>query len=358
VPIWGERGWLVTLDDLPAEYGVEDLLPSIREGLSVEGSLYAVPFYGESSFTMVRTDLLEEAGATLARGADWDDIRSAAGAMHDPEGGTYGICLRGRPGWGENMALIGSMANSLGARWFDEEWRPQFDTPEWQATLDLYLDLMALGPPGAESKRLQRDPCPVRGRALRALDRRHRGRLLRHRPAESDVADRVGFALAPDAGLGRRANWLWAWALAVPASSDTAEEARRFVAWATSRDYTALVAEREGWASVPPGTRRSLYENPDYLAAAPFAELTLRSIEAADPGNPTVQPVPYTGVQFVAIPEFQGLGDAVGREVAPRPGGGAERGGGAGGRAADRPPADDGGGLPALGRLDLGPRLS
>ncbi|MEO1469345.1 MAG: sugar ABC transporter substrate-binding protein, partial [Pseudomonadota bacterium] len=50
-----------------------------------------------------------------------------------------------------------------------------------------------------------------------------------------------------------------------------------------------------------------------YLAAAPFAEMTLRSIQAADPTNPTVDPVPYTGVQFVAIPEFQGLGTAVGQ---------------------------------------------
>jgi sorbitol/mannitol transport system substrate-binding protein len=130
------------------------------------------------------------------------------------------------------------------------------------------------------------------------------------------VADRVGFALAPDAGLGKRANWLWAWALAVPASTDAPEAAEAFAAWATSRGYTELVATREGWAAVPPGTRRSLYENPDYLAAAPFAGLTLRSIEAADPTDPTVNPVPYTGVQLVSIPEFQGLGDAVGREFA------------------------------------------
>ncbi len=36
--------------------------------------------------------------------------------------------------------------------------------------------------------------------------------------------------------------------------------------------------------------------------------MTLDSINAADPTKPTVKPVPYTGVPFVAIPEFQGLG--------------------------------------------------
>jgi sorbitol/mannitol transport system substrate-binding protein len=132
-------------------------------------------------------------------------------------------------------------------------------------------------------------------------------------PENSVVADTVGFALAPDTGLGKRANWLWAWSLAVPASSKNAEAAQTFIAWATSKSYIDLVAEREGLAKVPPGTRQSLYANEEYLAAAPFAQMTIDSINAADPNNPTVDPVPYTGVQFVAIPEFQGLGTTVGQ---------------------------------------------
>jgi sorbitol/mannitol transport system substrate-binding protein len=64
---------------------------------------------------------------------------------------------------------------------------------------------------------------------------------------------------------------------------------------------------------VPPGTRSSLYANPEYQKAAPFAKMTLDSINSADPTKPTVKPVPYVGVQFVAIPEFQGLGTTVGQ---------------------------------------------
>src|SRR5690606_7646512 len=79
------------------------------------------------------------------------------------------------------------------------------------------------------------------------------------------------------------------------------------------KDYLALVAEKDGWANVPPGTRISLYENPEYQKAAPFAEMTMGSIYAADPAHPTVKPVPYTGVQFVAIPEFAGIGTNVGQ---------------------------------------------
>jgi sorbitol/mannitol transport system substrate-binding protein len=133
-------------------------------------------------------------------------------------------------------------------------------------------------------------------------------------PKESQVADKVGFALAPDNGLGKRGNWLWAWSLAIPAGTQKAEAAQKFVAWATSKGYTELVASKEGWANVPPGTRTSLYANPAYQEAAPFAKMTLDSINAADPNNPTVKPVPYTGVQFVAIPEFQGIATAVGQQ--------------------------------------------
>jgi sorbitol/mannitol transport system substrate-binding protein len=132
-------------------------------------------------------------------------------------------------------------------------------------------------------------------------------------PKNSQVADKVGFALAPDKGLGKRGNWLWAWSLAIPAGTKKEAAAKKFIDWATSKDYLALVASKEGWANVPPGTRTSLYENPEY-AKVPFAKMTLDSINSADPTHPTVDPVPYVGVQFVAIPQFQGIATAVGQQ--------------------------------------------
>jgi sorbitol/mannitol transport system substrate-binding protein len=107
---------------------------------------------------------------------------------------------------------------------------------------------------------------------------------------------------------------LWSWALAIPAGTKKAEAAEKFVSWATSKHYLDVVAAKDGWANVPPGTRTSLYENQKYLDAAPFAKMTLESIKAADPEHPTVKPVPYVGVQFVDIPEFQGIGTAVGQQ--------------------------------------------
>lgn len=316
VPIWGAQDWLLPLNGLSADaaYDVDDLLPAIRGGLSIDGTLYAAPFYGESSMVMYRTDLFEAAGIDMPDAPSWELIAEAARAITNKDNEIYGICLRGKAGWGENMAFLTATANSFGARWFDENWEPQFDSDAWKNTLQFYVDLMTdAGPPGASSNGFNENLALFQqGKCAMWIDATVAASFVTN-AAESTVADRVGFALAPDNGLGKRGNWLWAWSLAVPAGTQQAEAAEKFVGWATSKEYLALVAAEEGWANVPPGTRLSLYENSDYVAAAPFAEMTLGSINAADPNNPTVDPVPYVGVQFVAIPEFQGIGTAVGQ---------------------------------------------
>jgi sorbitol/mannitol transport system substrate-binding protein len=312
VPIWGKQGWLVSLNDLPASYDVDDLLPAIRGGLTVDGNLYASPFYGESSMVMYRKDLMEAAGLTMPDAPTWADIEKAAAAMTDKSKEQYGICLRGKAGWGENMAFLTAMSNSFGARWFDEAWKPQFDQPEWKATLDTYLKLMnEYGPPGASNNGFNENLTLFQqGKCGMWIDATVAASFVTN-PKDSTVADKVGFALAPDNGLGKRGNWLWAWSLAIPTSSKSQEAAKTFIDWATNKDYLALVASKEGWANVPPGTRKSLYANPEYQKV-PFAKMTLDSIDSADPTHPTVKPVPYVGVQFVAIPEFQGIGTTVG----------------------------------------------
>lgn len=313
VPIWGKQGWLVSLNDLPESWEKADLLPAIAGGLTVDGNLYAAPFYGESSMVMYRKDLMEAAGLTMPEAPTWADIETAAKAMTDKSKEQYGICLRGKAGWGENMAFLTAMSNSFGAKWFDMDWKPQFDGDAWKKTLTTYLDLMNnYGPPGASNNGFNEN--------LALMQTGHCGMWIDATVAasfvtgkDSQVADKMSFALAPDNGLGKRGNWLWAWSLAIPAGSAKVDAAKAFVAWATSKEYTELVASKEGWANVPPGTRTSLYANPEYQKV-PFAKMTLDSINAADPTHPTVDPVPYTGVQFVAIPEFQGIATSVGQQ--------------------------------------------
>jgi sorbitol/mannitol transport system substrate-binding protein len=315
VPIWAKQNWLLPLEKLGADYDMDDLLPAIRAGLSKDGKLYAAPFYGESSMVMYRKDLFDKAGLKMPDKPSWDFIADAARKITDKPGEVYGICLRGKAGWGENMAFLSATANSFGARWFDEKWQPQFDQPEWKETLTFYINLMKdAGPPGASSNGFNENLALFQsGKCGMWIDATVAASFVSN-PKESKVADKVGFALAPDKGLGKRGNWLWAWSLAIPAGSKKQDAAEKFIAWATGKAYAELVASKEGWANVPPGTRKSLYANPKYQAAAPFAAMTLASIETADPTKPTVKPVPYTGVQFVAIPEFQGIGTAVGQQ--------------------------------------------
>jgi sorbitol/mannitol transport system substrate-binding protein len=314
VPIWAAKNWLFELNALGGDYDVDDLLPPIRAGLSLDGKLYAAPFYGESSMVMYRRDLFEQAGLTMPDAPTWTFVGEAARKITDKDKEIYGICLRGKAGWGENMAFLTATANSFGARWFDENWIPQFDQPEWKNTLEFYVNLMKdAGPPGASSNGFNENLALFNsGKCGMWIDATVAASFVTN-PKESSVHDKVGFALAPDNGLGKRGNWLWAWSLAVPAGSQKAEAAQKFVSWATSKHYLEIVAAKEGWANVPPGTRTSLYKNPEYLKAAPFAQMTLDSINSADPTKPTVKPVPYVGVQFVAIPEFQGLATTVGQ---------------------------------------------
>jgi sorbitol/mannitol transport system substrate-binding protein len=315
VPIWAKKGWLVPLDDLGADYDIDDLLPAIRSGLSLDGKLYAAPFYGESSMIMYRKDLFDKAGIKMPESPTWDFVADAARKITVKSSGTYGICLRGKAGWGENMAFLSATANSFGARWFDEKWRPQFDQPEWKNALSFYVKLMRdAGPPGASSNGFNENLALFdAGKCGMWIDATVAASFVTN-PKDSKVADKVGFALAPNTGLGKNANWLWAWSLAVPAGSQKVAAAKKFIAWATSKHYLELVASKDGWANVPPGTRKSLYENPEYQKAAPFSKLTLESINSADPAHPTVKPVPYVGIQFVAIPEFQAIGTAVGQQ--------------------------------------------
>ncbi len=317
-PIWGKKSWLVRLDDdLPASYDLDDVLKPIRDGLSADGKIFALPFYGESSFTFYRKDLFQKAGLKMPERPTYDDIAKFAKATTNRAAGVSGICLRGKPGWGENMAYVDTLVNTFGGRWFDEKWKPQLTSPEWKEAIRFYVDLMKkYGPPGASSNGHNENRALfATGNCAMWIDATVAAGYLAN-PKESKVADKVAFAPAPVGKVPNGAQWLWSWALGIPSSSKHVKEAKQFIQWATSKEYIRLVAASDGWTAVPPGTRRSTYEQKEYQAAAPFAELTLKAILAADPTHPSAKPVPYTGVQFVAIPEFQSIGTQVGQLIA------------------------------------------
>ena len=316
-PIFAKRGWLQPIGELPADYDIEDVFKSLRDGLSYDGKLVALPFYGESSFLMYRKDLFEQKGLKMPEQPTYDDIAKFAGALNDKDHGFYGLALRGQPGWGENMATVDTMANSFGASWFDMQWHPTLDTAAWKNALSTYVDLVKkYGPPGVTANGFNENLTLFSGgKAAMWIDATVAGGILEN-PKNSQVVGKVGYAPAPIAVTPNGSHWLWSWAFAIPSKAKNAEGAKKFAAWATSKQYIQLVADDLGWASVPPGTRKSTYENPEYQKKAPFAEATLKAMQTADPTNPSVQKVPYSGITFVGIPEFQSLGTTVGQNVA------------------------------------------
>jgi sorbitol/mannitol transport system substrate-binding protein len=316
VPIWGHKGWLRPYQP-DEQYDVNDVLPAIRKGLSADGRLYAAPFYGESSMLMARADLMKAAGFTLPYQPTWDDIRKAAARLHAPDKGVYGICLRGKPGWGENMALVSTMVNTFGGQWFDMGWHPQIQSEAWKKAVGFYVDLLKhYGPPEAWRNGFNENlKLFQQGRCAMWVDATIAASFLAD-PKQSQVADKLAFTQAPVALTQRGAGWLWAWALAVPAGSRNADAAQKFINWATSRRYIELVADSDGWAHIPTGTRSSTYKRNEFTRSVNFAFHEAMAIALADPNNSTLPKSPYTGVQFASIPEFQQIGQLTGERVA------------------------------------------
>ena len=314
-PIWGKKGWLNELK-MDAAYDTDDLLPAMRNGLSVGGKLYAVPFYGESSMLMYRKDLTDKAGIKFSDRPTWIEVRDAAAKIHDPANGVYGICLRGKPGWGDNMAFMTTMANSFGGQLFDMNWKPQIDSKPWHDAVTFYADMLKkYGPPGSSANSFNEILALYNeGKCGMWIDATIAASFITD-PKQSKVADKVAFAQGPYSTTTKGANWLWAWALAIPAGTKNAADAQKFVTWATSKDYINLVAKEKGWASVPTGTRKSTYANPEFLKAAKFADAEKKAIDSANPNDSTLPKSPYVGVQFAAIPEFQAIGVAVGQQL-------------------------------------------
>jgi sorbitol/mannitol transport system substrate-binding protein len=316
-PQFGANGWLYDLNEFAAatpEWNADDLIPAVRDGLSYEGGLYAAPFYGESSFVMYRQDVLDEAGVTMPDEPTWDEIAEIASTIDSDE--MAGICLRGKPGWGDLGAAFTTVLNTFGGTWWlanddGSIGASQVDQPEFREAVEFYVTLVndagendAASASFNECLSLYQD-----GQVAMWYDATVAAGILE--ADDSPVQGLNGYALAPTK-VTDSSGWLWAWALAIPQNASDPDAAWEYVSWATSEQYiTAAGGELEGgWAAVPPGTRQSTYENPDYLAAAEaFAEKTLDAMLAAPIDNPGTTPRPgLPGVQYVGVPEFQDMG--------------------------------------------------
>jgi polyol transport system substrate-binding protein len=320
-PIWAKNGWLHELSsyaEKDSSYDEGDLLEPMVKSLSGEdGKLYAAPFYGESSFLMYNKDMFAAKGLTMPERPTWQQVADFAAKLNDKASGTAGICLRGLPGWGENLAPLTTVVNTFGGTWFEKDWTPKVNAPEFTQAAKFYVDLIRkYGEPGASQAGFTECLNTFgQGKAAMWYDATSAAGTLED-PNASKVAGKVGYVYAP-VNKTKSSGWLWTWAWAMPKTTKQADTAWKFISWATSKDYEKLAGEKLGWSRLPAGKRKSTYDIPQYRdSAKAFADVTLKAIEEADPTNPGVQPRPAIGVQFVGIPEFQDLGTKVGQQVA------------------------------------------
>jgi sorbitol/mannitol transport system substrate-binding protein len=312
--LWAKKGWIENLSPFIAKdpsYAPDDLIPGIKTALSYKGNLYAVPFYGESSMLMYRKDMLSAKGVTMPDHPTWDQVAAAAQKVNSSS--VSGICLRGLPGWGEQLGPLDTVVNTYGGRWFDMQWNAQLNTQAWKDAVTFYVNLLkTAGEPGAANAGF-----------TECLNAYNSGKVAMWYDATvgasfftGDAAKNSGYAYAP-IKVKDWSGWLWAWSLGMPSTSTKKDAAWTFMSWATSKEYIKLVGTKLGWARVPPGTRTSTYALAEYQqAAGGFAQITLESIAHADVTHATVDPVPYVGIQYVLIDEFQQLGDQVSQEIA------------------------------------------
>ncbi|GAB2687954.1 ABC transporter substrate-binding protein [Nocardia thraciensis] len=318
-PQWAANGWLVDLSEHARRapgYDTEDFIPSLRKSLSYHGNMYSVPFYGESSFLMYRKDLFEQAGLAMPADPTWEQVAEFAAKLDDPTDGRSGICLRGKPGWGESLAPLNTVINTFGGRWFDEHWNAQLTSPEVVRAVRFYVDLVRThGEPGASTSGFSECATQLsQGNTAMWYDATSAVSVLED-PDSSKVVGKIGYAPAPVAQKPN-SGWLYTWSLGIPTSSEKPDAAWKFISWMTGKPYIRMVGERLGWSHVPPGSRLSTYQIPEYRETSKaYGERTLSAMAGADPEHPTVQPVPYTGVQFLTIPEFQDLGTRVSQQI-------------------------------------------
>jgi sorbitol/mannitol transport system substrate-binding protein len=317
-PQFGTNGWIKDLTPYAQKdqsYDEADLIPAVKNALSANGKMYASPFYGESSFVMYRKDVLAAQGITMPAKPTWDQIAAIARKIDSPQ--MAGICLRGKPGWGDLGASFTTVLNTFGGTWWSatpdgEVDEAQVDQPEFKEALQFYVDLVQdAGEDDAANASF--NECLTQyqeGKVAMWYDATVAAGSLEAN--DSPVKGKNGYAPAP-VEKTPASGWLWTWALAIPQNASDPDTAWKYISWATGPDYIKAAGTKisGGWAAIPPGTRLSTYQIPQYQQAAKaFAQQTLDSMNAAPIDNPGTTPRPgLPGVQYVGIPQFQDVGN-------------------------------------------------
>ena len=315
---WARNGWLENLEPYFANissskanwYDRADLIQGMVGSVSLNGEAYALPFYGESSFIMYNKELFAAKKLTMPAEPTWDQIYQLAKKVNDPAKGIVGMTMRGAPGWGMSGAPFVTIVNAFGGRFYDMDWNATVDTPEQRGAWQMYKKIL--------KEAGQKDILSYTYNECIALMQSGKCGIYYDAtsiapPLESSgskVKGKMGYVMPPHQKMKTNTAWLWNWSMGINPKSDPDKKQAvfDFMLWATSKDFIKMTVDSDPTgSSTPPASRSSTYKLAAYKNA-PYAAMTLKTLESTDFTKPTLEPVPYVGLQYIAIPEFADAG--------------------------------------------------
>ncbi|HKY44603.1 MAG TPA: ABC transporter substrate-binding protein [Pyrinomonadaceae bacterium] len=244
------------------------------------GSLYALPYVGNSQLFFYRKDLFEK--HSLKEPLTWNDVLAAAKTIHEKEtegasgAQVHGYVMRAAQG---NAAVADFMPIfwAFGGEMFDANGKPTVNSPQGIEALQFMLELGKYSPPGYVSfNAAEVGAHLLQGTAAMSINWPAWLSSFSD-PSKSKVIGKMEFTTLPGAqkpGQAEIGNWL----LAIPRDSQNSEAAMDFLLWATSAEQMKRSAQRGN-----PPTRKSLFLDAELLAKNPAYPAQLQSLETSRP---------------------------------------------------------------------------
>lgn len=292
-PLYAANGWVepletyaanATLTD-PAWFKLDDIVPAWRAANTVDGKLLGMPYDGEVTLQVLRTDLYEAKGLKPADTLE-EFVKNAA-ALHDPNSRVWGTALRGVAGAGQNVYIYSSLFREFGGEWF-KGGKLTVNGPEAEAALTWYVDVMRKFAPTAAQGWNWPDIADAfsQGTLASYVDA-HSSASVVNNPDKSKVIGKIAYARWPKGPSGKRVTSIWNWGF--PINAALPQKRRQatwlFIQWAASAETQARTAHRFAGPAKRSGVNRtSLWKDPAYVELMNkfgdnFVEATLASLE-------------------------------------------------------------------------------
>ncbi|MGH3664361.1 MAG: extracellular solute-binding protein [Micromonosporaceae bacterium] len=276
-PLYAKNKWITPLasfldDDKltdPDWFDLEDIIPQWRESATVDDKLYAIPYDGEVTLQVYRTDLYKKAGLKPAE--TLEEYAANAKELNNPDKRIWGAALRGQPGAGQNMYIYPSLFREFGGEWFDEAGKPTINSDAGVEALTWYVDLLTSVAPKAVTNWNWPDIADAfaQGTLGSYIDAHSSAAVLLDRQ-KSVVVDKLGFARWPAGPTGKRVTSIWNWGFPINGAVPRKEQIATwlFIQWAASTETQIRTSYAFGGDAKRSGVNRtSLWESEKYRSS-------------------------------------------------------------------------------------------